>query len=122
MRRVLVLVLCLLASAAPAPAQQVVPYEGQLLRLSELLGALHYLRGVCGGSEGGAWRQKMNALIESETQDVELKEKMAGAFNRGYRTFELTYRTCNDQARAVTQAYLAEGERLAGDIANRYAN
>ncbi len=120
--RVLVVLVALLAATTPAPAQQGAPYEGQLLRLSELMGALHYLRGVCGGSEGGAWRERMAALIESETQDVELKEKLAGSFNRGFRTFELTYRTCNDQARRIVEAYLEEGQRIAGEIANRYSN
>lgn len=113
-------ILCL--ALAPARAQQSVPYEGQLLRLSELLGALHHLRALCGGPEGPAWRQKMAALIQSETQDSDMREKMAGAFNRGYRTFSLTYRTCNGQARTVIENYLAEGRQLAGDLASRYAN
>ena len=43
----------LAAETAPAVAPpDVKPYDTQLLRLAEILGALSYLRGVCGSSDG----------------------------------------------------------------------
>jgi uncharacterized protein (TIGR02301 family) len=44
------LILALIAAlAAPARAADGdPPFENDLLRLSEILGALHYLRGICG--------------------------------------------------------------------------
>ena len=32
------------------------PYDDRLMRLSEILGAVHYLRELCGANDGQAWR------------------------------------------------------------------
>ena len=38
---------------APARAQDAAaPFDGDLQRLAEILGTLHYLRGICGNNEG----------------------------------------------------------------------
>jgi uncharacterized protein (TIGR02301 family) len=103
---------------APAPPP---PYEGPLLRLAELMGSLHYLRGLCGAPDASSWRERMAALIDSEGGDSERKSKLAGAFNRGYRTFQQTYRLCNASADLTIQAYVEEGRRIARDINARYA-
>ena len=50
----------------PAPAPEPPPpYEPQLLRLAEIMGALAYLRDLCGGHDGDAFHAKM-ALRPSE--------------------------------------------------------
>ena len=108
--------------AAPAAPSQPAPYEGQLIRLSELLGALHYLRGLCAAPEAGQWRDKMYGLLEGESADTDRKERMAGAFNKGYRTFQQTYRTCTPATEAVIRTYLDEGKRISSEITARYAN
>ena len=119
-----ILISCLLTGlAVPARAEvPVPPYDAQLLRLSELLGALHYLRGLCQAADAPAWRAKMNALIASEGIDEAGRARYAGAFNRGYRTFRLTYRTCNNAATDTVKAYLDEGGKIARDLHSRYAN
>jgi uncharacterized protein (TIGR02301 family) len=44
----------------PARAQDAAaPFDGDLQRLAEILGTLHYLRGICGTNEGGKWRNEM---------------------------------------------------------------
>jgi uncharacterized protein (TIGR02301 family) len=118
-----IIVLCLLVLLqGPAVAQTPPSYEAQLLRLSELMGALHYLRGLCGASDAPAWRDRMSALIDGEESDLDRKAKLAGAFNRGYRTFSETYRTCNREAGETIRAYLDEGARIARDVGARYAD
>ena len=53
MRRLIAIVLLLAATAAPVRAQGAgSALEDSLARLSEILGALHYLRGICAGNEG----------------------------------------------------------------------
>ena len=53
---------------APARAQDAAaPFDGDLQRLAEILGTLHYLRGICGSNEGAKWRNEMQALIDAET-------------------------------------------------------
>jgi uncharacterized protein (TIGR02301 family) len=52
----------------PARAEDAAaPFDGDLQRLAEILGTLHYLRGICGANEGAKWRNEMQALIDAET-------------------------------------------------------
>ena len=109
------------APAAPnVPATA--PYEAELQRLSEILGALHYLRDICGAKEGMIWRNEMQALIEAEAPTGERKEKLTASFNRGYRGFQQSYRTCTPAADLAIRRYLEEGAKIARDITARYAN
>jgi uncharacterized protein (TIGR02301 family) len=105
------------AAEGPPP-----PYEPQLLRLSEILGALSYLRDLCGSEDGDDWRAKMSALLEAEAGGGQRRLKLTGAFNRGFRGYETTYRSCTPNARAAISRYLDEGGRIAHDIAYRYGN
>jgi uncharacterized protein (TIGR02301 family) len=104
----------------PAPEGPPPPYEPQLLRLSEILGALAYLRDVCGARDGDAWRAKMSALLDAEAKSQTRRERLAGAFNRGFRGYEVIYRTCTPNAETVITRYLNEGGRIARDINYRY--
>ena len=55
------------APAAPPVVESLPPaYDGQMLRLAEVLGSLHYLRELCGAKEGQVWREEMQKLIERE--------------------------------------------------------
>ena len=96
------------------------PYAAQMLRLSEILGALHYLRQLCNSGEGGRWRDQMEALIESEQPDELRKTRMVDRFNRGYEGFRSVYRTCTPAAELAVGRYMDEGAKIAADIAARY--
>jgi uncharacterized protein (TIGR02301 family) len=63
----------------------------------------------------------MTALLEGEASDEARKSRLAGSLNRGYRTFQQTYRSCNPSAEATIRAYVDEGRRIARDIGARYA-
>jgi uncharacterized protein (TIGR02301 family) len=106
-------------TASPAPPA---PYEGPLLRLSELMGSLHYLRGLCHAADAQEWRQRMVALLDSEADDEARRSRLAGAFNRGYRTFQQTYRSCNASAQTTIAAYVEEGRKITKDIGTRFAD
>jgi uncharacterized protein (TIGR02301 family) len=99
-----------------------VPYDGELQRLAEILGALQYLRPLCGVSEGQKWRTEMQALVDAEAPSGERRNRMITAFNRGYRGFQQTYRTCTPAADLVIRRYLDEGARIARELTARYAN
>jgi uncharacterized protein (TIGR02301 family) len=98
------------------------PFDGDLQRLSEILGALHYLRAVCGSNEGQKWRGEMQALIDAEAPTGERRDRMVASFNRGYRGFQQTYRTCTPAADFAIRRYLEEGAKIAREITARYAN
>jgi uncharacterized protein (TIGR02301 family) len=103
------------ASGPPAPA-----YQADLLRLSEILGAVQFLRDLCGTKEGALWRDQMQALIDSEQPDAEAQAKMIDRFNRGYESYRSVYRVCTDSARLAVDTYLQEGAQIAAEIAARY--
>ncbi|HEY1940606.1 MAG TPA: TIGR02301 family protein [Roseiarcus sp.] len=107
------------AQASPAP-EEPPPYEPQLLRMAEVIGALSYLRDLCGDGDGAAFRAKFANLLETEGNTSSRKETLAGAFNRGLRDYELTYRACTPAARQIIARFLDEAARIARDVANRY--
>jgi uncharacterized protein (TIGR02301 family) len=123
LKRTLVLIWIALASAGGALAEAPrVPFDADLLRLAEILGALHYLRGICGANEGQVWRNEMQALIDAEAPAGERRDRMIASFNRGYRGFQQTYRTCTPAADLAIRRYLEEGTRISRDITARFAN
>jgi uncharacterized protein (TIGR02301 family) len=121
-RRILILaLLALLTASAPARAQ-VAPYDVNLQRLAEILGALHYLRGICGANEGLKWRNQMQALVDAEAPSGDRRTRMVASFNRGFRIFQQSYRTCTPAADLVIRRYLDEGSKIAREVTARYAN
>ena len=116
------------ASSAPTvslrrrPSRPHAPYDHDLQRLAEILGALHFLRGICGSNEGQKWRNEAQALIDAEAPAGERHDQMVASFNRGYRAFQQSYRTCTPAADFAVRRYLDEGAKIAREITARYAN
>ena len=98
------------------------PFDGELMRLAEILGALHYLRALCGANEGNKWRDQMQALLDAEAQGGDRRSRLTANFNRGYRDFQQTYRTCTPAATVAVRRYLDEGAKISRDITARYTN
>ena len=110
---------------APPPTpvrEEPAPYDHDLQRLSEILGALHFLRGICTTNEGQKWRDEAQALIDAEAPGGDRHDQMVASFNRGYRGFQQSYHTCTPAAGLVIRRYLEEGAKIARDITARYAN
>jgi uncharacterized protein (TIGR02301 family) len=110
----------LLAVAAPARAAEG-PYESGLLRLSEVLGSLHFLRNLC-GEKGDKWRGEMEKLLTAENPDAERRARFIANFNRGYRSFAANYTSCTASAAEAINRYMKEGEQLSKEIAVRFGN
>jgi uncharacterized protein (TIGR02301 family) len=124
LRRALLLA-CIALAAAGAPARAEIapaPFDGNLQRLAEILGALHYLRGICGSNEGQKWRNEMQAIVDAETPQGDRRARMIASFNRGYRGYQQIYRTCTPAADLVIRRYLEEGSKIIRDVTARYAN
>src|SRR6202012_4477818 len=110
--------LCASARAEDAPAR----FYGDLQRLAEILGTLHYLRGICGSNDGPKWRNQMQALVDAETPNRDRRTRMIASFNRGYNGFQQTYRTCTPAATVAIRRYVEEGAKISRDLTARYAN
>ncbi len=99
------------------------PYDARLLRLSEILGSVHYLRTLCKDVAADSWRQSMQELLDKEAQgEAQRRARMTAAFNRGYRTFASVYTACTPPAVVADERYRAEGATLASEIAARFGN
>lgn len=127
MKRLLTAIPLLLCLALPVRAQAPVqtgpaPFDSDLQRLAEIMGSLHYLRAVCGSNDGQKWRNEMQALIDAEAPEGERRRKIVASFNRGYRGFQQTYRTCTPAADMAIRRYLDEGAKIAREITARYGN
>lgn len=96
-------------------------YEEKLLRLSEILGALSFLRDLCGESDGRVWRNEMSTLLNAENPGPSRRTRLIARFNHGFETFNAVYRTCTPAAERSIARYLAEGEALAADVRSRYS-
>jgi len=112
----------LLPQPEPTPSAAPTPYDPELQRLAEILGALHFLRDICGSNEGQKWRNEALALIDAEAPSGPRHDQMVQAFNRGYSGFQQSYRTCTPAANVAIHRYLQEGAQIARDITARYAN
>ncbi len=113
---------------APPPVQQPADpppelplvYEPQLLRLSEILGAIAYLSQLCGDGSEVQWRQRAEQLIDAEAVTQARRERLAGAYNRGFVGHQAMHRACTDRSRLLMERKIAQARDAARDIANRF--
>ena len=115
------LALVLVATAlATAPARSAAvdskPYDDRLLRLSEILGAVHYLRELCGAEEGQLWRERMSELLQAEGYSALRRARLTRSFNKGYRSYSRTYNTCSPSAQSAINRFLTEGAQIADGL------
>src|SRR3984885_5966060 len=124
MPRHLALVLVVLCGlSVPARAQDVAaPFDNELQRFAEILGTLHYLRGICGSNEGAKWRNEMQALLEAAPPSGDRRGRVTAGSTRGYNGFQQTYRTCTPAATLAIRRYIEEGSKISRDLTARYAN
>ena len=103
------------SSIPPPPDDR--PYDAKLLRLAEILGAVHYLRELCGAQEGQLWREQMKEIVKNEGSTAVRRAKLVNSFNDGYRGYRRTYRTCTDSATLAITRFSTEGAQIAAALA-----
>ncbi len=101
----------------PASAQAVdKPYDDRLMRLSEILGAVHYLRELCGANEGQAWRERMRELLEAEGANALRRARLTRSFNQGYHSYSKTHKICTSTAQTAINRFMSEGVQIAENL------
>ena len=103
--------------SAVAASEDTRLYDDKLLRLSEILGAVHFLRELCGADDGQLWRQQMTALMDAEGSSTARRVRLSNSFNTGYRSYRRTYQGCTTVAREQIGRFLTEGADLAKALA-----
>jgi uncharacterized protein (TIGR02301 family) len=104
------------ALAAPGDAK---PYDDKLMRLAEILGAVHYLRELCSANDGQLWREKMKELLDTEGGTAIRRARLTRSFNQGYRSYRRTYVTCTPTAQSSIERFLAEGIQIGDGLVAR---
>ncbi len=92
------------------------PYDQKLYRLSEILGAVHYLRELCGSNDKQLWREKMEELLNSEATTALRRANLSRRFNRGYRGYSRTYRGCTSSAQGTIERFLKEAITITDEL------
>ena len=103
------------SSVPPPPDDR--PYDTKLLRLAEVLGAVHYLRELCGAQEGQLWRDEMKEILKNEGSTAVRRAKLVNSFNDGYRGYRRTYRSCTPSATVAITRFSTEGAQIAAALA-----
>jgi uncharacterized protein (TIGR02301 family) len=106
--------------ALPEPEAIPQPYEPDLLRLAEIIGAMAFLRGLCEGQDRAIWPERMRNLMEAEGRSGPIKERLAGAYNRGFRSYALVHQQCSDVAKEAAARLALDGDVLSRKLANRF--
>jgi len=88
------------------------PYDDKLLRLAEIMGAVHYLRELCSANEGQLWRERMKELLDAEGSSALRRARLTRSFNQGYRSYNRTYVTCTPSAQNAVNRFLTEGLQI----------
>jgi uncharacterized protein (TIGR02301 family) len=102
---------------SPGAAQDTRPYDEKLMRLSEILGAVHYMRELCGAEDGQLWRDRMRELMEAEGSSALRRARLTRSFNKGYYGYSRTYKTCTPSAQTAISRFLSEATQIADSLA-----
>jgi uncharacterized protein (TIGR02301 family) len=104
------------AAQGAGGSRDIRPYDDKLLRLSEILGAVHYLRELCGANDGQLWRDRMKELMDAEGSSALRRAKLTRSFNNGYRSYSRTYNSCTPSAQTAISRFLTEGAEVADGL------
>ena len=104
------------ASAQASQSLENRPYDEKLLRLSEILGAVHFLRELCGNTDGQLWRDRMRELLDAEGTSALRKARLTRSFNNGYRSYSRTYQTCTPSAQTAVTKFMTEAVEIADTL------
>lgn len=97
---------------AHAAAPDTKPYDEKLMRLAEIMGAMHYLRELCSANDGMLWRDKMKDLLDAEGSTALRRARLTRSFNQGYRSYRRTYVSCTPTAQTSISRFLTEGVQI----------
>jgi uncharacterized protein (TIGR02301 family) len=111
-----VIFIALAATPVQAAGSGDKPYDERLSRLSEILGAVHYLRELCGSTDGQYWRERMREILDAEGASALRRARFTRSFNQGYRSYSRTYNACTPSAQSAIQHFMAEGATIADAI------
>lgn len=97
------------------------PYEDRLLRLSEIIGSLHFLTLLCKPEDGLLWYNKMQEILTAEAPSQLRRAKLVERFNSGFSGFQATYRKCTPSAETALERYIAEAQAIVQTLTSDFS-
>lgn len=107
--------------SALAQARNEPPYEGRLLRLSEIIGSIHFLTLLCRPDDGLIWFEKMEEMLEVEASTELRKAKLIERFNAGFDSFQSTYRRCTPASQTALARYISEASLVVQNLTSDFS-
>jgi uncharacterized protein (TIGR02301 family) len=101
------------ASLGPALGQGAGTRQGQLLRMAEVLGGLHSIRGRCSPGEAQTWRDYMLEMLRHEDPHKEERAALVETFNTAYHAQGARFPGCSPQAMREADRLSRQGAGLA---------
>ncbi|MEP2943637.1 MAG: TIGR02301 family protein [Hyphomicrobiales bacterium] len=95
-------------------------YESRLLRLSEIIGSIHFLSLLCKPDDGLVWHNKMNEMLEAEEPSELRRARLVARFNSGFSSFQATYRKCTPPAQKALDRYIAEAQVIVQNLTSDF--
>lgn len=108
-------------SVVLAQAEKVPPYEERLLRLSEIIGSLHFLTLLCHPEQGQVWHEKMARLLDAEATTRLRRAKLIERFNSGFSGFQTSYRKCTPSATTALSRYVGEAKVIVQNLTSDFS-
>lgn len=92
----------------------------QMIKIAEIMGGLHHVRGACYPPEREEWRISFYRMLDLQKPDEFFRKNLVGAFQNSYAEHRARYPAC-DHRTAERAAKLAErGERLSQKLMIEY--
>jgi len=92
----------------------------QMIKLAEVMGGLHHVRGACYRPEQNEWRVSFYRMLDLQNPDRYFRARLVEAFQSSYAEHRRRYGPC-DQSAARRAAKLAqEGEELSRELMFEY--
>lgn len=89
-----------------------------LTTLARVFGELHHVRRMCEPQrEAELWRERMKQMVRLEQPTAQLRRRLVGAFNDGFRSAESAHAQCDNDAEAFAESRAAVGAELAAKLA-----
>ncbi len=91
-------------------------HQTRLVRMAEVMGGLHYLRGICDKEDNQVWRGNMMRLLDLEQPPQDVRERMVSRFNSYFDREQKSFSTCNRKATREIKKLAGEGQQLTSEL------
>ncbi len=112
----LILAVLLVAPSVAWSQSDYARHQTRLVRIAEIMGGLHYLRGICDKENNQVWRGNMLRLLDLEQPPQDVRERMVSRFNSYFDREKRSYSTCNRKTTREIKRLAGEGQQLTSEL------